>query len=285
MKQIKFALFLVLFLIIILSHHKPNTILSQGTNRTYTTGIVIQNLTIFDSNVRLDFHRASPLLPGKAEFSVVTSIPGSSSITYAPLPTQVSNGFAGSLIVFSERDVGMIVNTASPNLAADFGGGSYVGSKVGSTRVFIPIIFKNYSEFTTFFYVQNIGRRPTIITITYSNNTTESTILAPNETRKFDQSNNNNLPTGFNGSAKITSSATDIVVNVTQVKVTTLGSILSYNGAIGTAYNPVFPIVQANNSNYFTGINIYNTGSSDTSITVRVSVQGVTAEGNKRGAG
>jgi hypothetical protein len=96
---------------------------------------------------------------------------------------------------------------------------------------------------------------------------TQPTTIPAGSSRSFDQSQNASLPNGFNGSATITSNQ-PVVAAVVQVGPTTM---LSYGSFTKSSKNPVFPLVQANNFGYITGISVQNNSSSASTVTVSYS--------------
>jgi hypothetical protein len=245
------------------------------TQRTYTTGLKVQNLSSSTANITLNFYSEGS---STAAASVPDTIPANSSKTYAPLPTQVPTGFKGSAIISSDQPVAAVVNIASPNLAADFGGGSYVGFTVGARKFFVPLVFREYFRFSSFFSVQNIGDSPTSVTVTYVGtnnagavNTSQTQTIQPNTSFEFNQDSFTALGTGFTGAATIESTTEDVVAAVMQVS---NGQILGYGGFAAGSTLPVMPTVQANRFGYFTGINVQNVGTAATDVTITYTPSG-----------
>ena len=83
-----------------------------------------------------------------------------------------------------------------------------------------------------------------------------------NQAKTFDQSAENHSQTVF--AAKLTSDQ-PIVVTVMEVCPTML---FGYNGFTTSVPNPVMPLVQANNYGYTSGVQIQNTGTQSTNVTV-----------------
>lgn len=237
---------------------------AQAQSISFSSGIQIQNLSSTQANISIAFY---PLRGTSASASVDATVPANGQQVYATLPSAVAAGFDGSAVISSDQRIAAIANIVSPDLSLTFGGGSYIGVTEGSTSVSLPLLFRGVAGFNTFFNVQNVGQTATNVTVTYANGTTESfNNLAPGASVRFDQAANTNLPAGFVGAATVASSASDIAAVVTQVGPSTM---LVYNGfsTTGTA-NPVFPLVNANNSGFITGISIQNTGTAATDVTV-----------------
>jgi hypothetical protein len=95
--------------------------------------------------------------------------------------------------------------------------------------------------------------------------------VAPGAAKRFDVGANASLPSGFNGSVTITSSASDIAAVATHVGPTT---VLIYNGFAAGTTNPVFPLVQNNNFGYQSGIALQNRGAAPTTVTMTYQASG-----------
>ncbi|NWF79626.1 MAG: hypothetical protein HXY37_06185 [Chloroflexi bacterium] len=237
---------------------------AQAQTIPFSSGIQVQNLSSTGANISIAFY---PLRGTAASASVDATIPANGQVVYATLPSAVAAGFDGSAVISSDQRIAAIANIVSPDLSLTFGGEAYIGVTQGSSTVSLPLLFKGVSGFNTFFNVQNVGQTATNVTVTYTNGATESfNNLAPGASVRFDQATNTNLPAGFVGAATVTSSASDIAAVVTQVGPTTM---LIYNGfSTSGSTAPVFPLVNANNAGFITGISIQNTGSAATDVTV-----------------
>ncbi len=244
-----------------------------GTALPFTTGIQVQNLASVQATVSFAFYaeqgtNAVGTIPNQ-------TIPANSSITYAQLPSgSVNPGFRGSAVISSDQRIAAIVNVVSPDVSnISFGGEAYIGVTGGSTTASLPLLFKNFFGFNTFFNVQNVSQTPANVTVRFLGESGTGTAvdvtktfsnLQPNASVRFDQQTEADLPTGFNGSATITSN-TDIAAVATQVGPTTL---LIYNGFSEGSTRPIFPLVNTNNFGFTTGIALQNRGTTATNVTV-----------------
>lgn len=243
---------------------------ASAQTRPFSTGFQVQNLSGTTANVSISFYpenNGTPLPP----VAVTPPVPPNGSTTYATLPSAVSAGFTGSAVISSDQKVAAIVNVVSPDLSLSFGGASYVGFSGGSKSVSLPIMFKNYFGFNTFFNVQNVSTtNATNVVVTYSGGGLASPLAMPalsipaGAARRVDQATVAGLPASFSGSAVVTSDQ-DIAASVVQVGPTTM---LSYNGFNAGSNDLVFPLVNANNGGFVTGINIQNVGTAATAVTV-----------------
>lgn len=250
---------------------------AQAQSFTFSSSFQVQNLSSTGANISISFYK---LNEANAQTSVSDTIPGSGQKTYATLPSQVEAGFDGSAVIASDQRVAAIVNVNSPDLSLSFGGEAYVGVTEGSNSVSLPLLFKGSFGFNSFFNVQNVGQTATQVTVTYSGGGLSSPVVVPAVTvnpgsaARFDVGGNANLPPGFNGSATITSTASDIAAVATHVGPTT---VLIYNGFASGTTNPVFPLVNSNNFGYLTGIALQNRGAQASNVTVTYTANGATA--------
>lgn len=229
----------------------------------FASGFQVQNLASVGATISMAFYAE-----GTATTPVATvndTITANGQKTYATLPSQVAAGFKGSAVISSDQKIAAIVNLVSPSLSSLSLGSSYVGVTSGSRTAALPLLFKNFFGFNTFFSVQNVGQASTTITITYSNGQTDTATIPPGGSARFDQNTSAKLTNGFNGSAVITSSASDIAAVVTQYDDSTS---LTYNGFAAGTTNPYFPLVNANNFGFITGIPIQNLGNAASDVTV-----------------
>ena len=260
MKVIRYAMLVALIAVAFAVSGSTNS--ARAQSRTFSTGFQIQNLSSSVAHVTISFYpegSGTPLAP------VSTTINPNSSTTYATLPSAVTAGFSGAAVISADQKVAAIVNVVSPDLSLSFGGAAYSGFTAGSHTASLPVIFKNYFSFNTFFNVQNVSSSPASVTVTYSNGATEGPFtIQPGSARRYDQSTNGGLPNNFFGSASVSSNQ-DIAATLIEVGPTTL---LGYNGFTGGSTNPVFPLVNANNFGFQTGIGIQNIGGSPATVTV-----------------
>lgn len=222
----------------------------QNLESTATSSLVI---TFYDSLSNATFSYPDP-----------TPLPGNGSRTYCPLPNVVPTGFSGSAAIAADKQLAAITNIYS--LEGNQYYASYTGFRAGSASVLLPLLMKNNSGYSTWFHVQNTGNAATNITVNYSDGTVASyNNLAPGQAHKFDQLTEPHA-NGWVGSATVTASdGQTIVATVVEVGPTTL---FGYDSFTGGSTNPVMPLVNANNSGYVTGIQIYNSGSQGTDVTV-----------------
>lgn len=227
---------------------------------TYSSGFQVQNLSAAIANIQIKYIDQA----GTVVNSTSTTIPANSSITKFPI--DAPSPFNGSVIIESDQQVVAIVNTVGD-------GGAYFASTTGfssgSTSINLPLLMKGNSGFDTWFNVQNTGSASTDVTVTYSNATTETATIAPGAAKTFDQATNAALPAGFVGSATVTSTGgQQIVASAMQVGTGSTKAMLGYNSFSSGSQEIKAPLVMANNSGFFTGIQVMNVGSAPTDVTI-----------------
>jgi hypothetical protein len=222
---------------------------------SYLSGIQVQNLAAVDANVQLSYYNQDGTLDGSA---VAAIIPASGSLTF--FPVDASDGFDGSVVISADQPVAAI-----SNILGDLGAAaaSYVGSGAGSTSVNLPLLFKGNAGFDTWFNVQNTGTADATVDVAYSDGTLVSdVVIAPGAAHTFDQATETHSAAIFSG---VVTSDQPVAVAVIQESVDVM---FAYTGFTSGTPNPVMPLINANNSGYITGVQIQNTGGTDTDVTV-----------------
>ena len=251
----KKTLALVLLLVLV------GSVVVSGQGITYDTGFQVQNLGTAQANITITYYNQD----GSVAASVADTIAAGGSNKYYPL-TAVPDGFNGSVVITSDQPVAAIANELG-NAGAY--GASYAGFSAGATAVNLPLVMRANGGFDTWFNVQNAGTADANVTVTYTpgahgSGYTEMATIKPGAAHTFDQAGLTALGTKFVGSASVTSDQ-PIVATCNQVGPTTL---LAYDGFTGGSTMPSFPLVNANNAGYITGIQIMNIGTMNTNVTV-----------------
>jgi len=244
---------LCLVLLIVVATILATSVGASAMAFTYTSGFQVQNLSSSTASVTITFYNAD----GSTESTVNDTISASGSKTYFPLG--VSEGFNGAVVISSDQQVAAVVNVHGDNMVAN---ASYDGVTSGSLTVSLPLLMKDNSGYNSWYRVLNVGTSAANVDVSYSDGTTSSAIIQANGQATFDQATETHSAKVF--SATITSDQ-EIAVVVMEESPTTM---FAYNGFTGGCTNPVMPLVNANNSGYTTGIQIQNTGSSATEVTV-----------------
>ncbi len=247
-------LLLIAMLLVVLA--VPMTV--AGQQITYNAGFQVQNLdTANPAAIEITFYNQDGTVA--AQLSSET-VPAGGSNTYFPL-TAVSEGFNGSVVISSDREVRAIANVLGNGL--DYGA-SYSGFTEGATTVYIPLLMKNNNGYSTWFNIQNTGSAPTAVTVNYSDGETASCNLQPGAACTLRQTDENHAD-GWVGSATVSTDGQPVAVAVMEVGPTTL---FAYSGFTGGSTEVVMPLINANNAGYITGVQIMNMGTVTTEVTL-----------------
>jgi len=227
-----------------------------GTKFVYVSGAQLANLEADPASVTLTAYNPDGNQAGTGTYT----IPGNGALTLFPL-AEVASGFRGSLVFSSDKNIGAIANV----LAEDFSAGaSYVGSSAGATEVQLPLLNKDNSGFDTWFSVQNASSSaPANVSIDYSDGTSAAAASIPaNSPKVYYQMLETHSAASFAG---LVTSDQPVVAAVIQENA---GIMFAYTAFTGGDTNPVFPLVNANNANYISGLQIQNAGTASTDVTV-----------------
>jgi hypothetical protein len=136
-------------------------------------------------------------------------------LTVAGLP----DNFVGSGIFTAS---GPIAVTAQEISAPRQTGMGYNAFNAGTTRISIPLVFKNSNAWDTGVQVQNLGAVPTSVLINYFSPlggllSSETQVAQPGDSVTFYQPSNASLPSGLVGSATVSSDGQPIVAITNEV--------------------------------------------------------------------
>ncbi|HJW29618.1 MAG TPA: hypothetical protein VJ508_10260, partial [Saprospiraceae bacterium] len=166
--------------------------------------------------------------------------------------------------------------------SSPFYGASTNGFTAGATKISLPLIVCNNAGFNTWFNVQNAGTGDAHITVTYipgangKSGVSEPGTIKPGAAKTFNQTagsstkNCNDLKDGsgkFVGSASITSDQ-PVVASVMFLGTGGIKTLQGYDGFSGGSASVNLPLIMANNSTYYTSINLQNGGTTTTTVTI-----------------
>lgn len=189
--------------------------------------------------------------------------------------SQLGSSFNGSVRIESPSDQNPIVSSA---MELEFGAGrvgasAFEGVGSGATKVYMPsALCQNYG-INTAYAVQNTSlTTATNVTVTYSNGASETKNILPGAKASF--LGCNKLPSGFLGSAVVTSDTTPIIA---VGKASGNGASTAFIGFASGSQKVALPYVRfANDYHFFTGymprtnIAIQNVGSSTITGDIKV---------------
>lgn len=256
MKKLLSVMFVLVFLL-----STGLTTVSAAAPVNYESSIQVRNLTSTNGTITLTFYDLSGNPVGTG---FIDPILANETKSYYQSTMPVDAGFQGSVVVSSDVPIAAMSNLTGLNgTGSRISFAAYGAFNQGSSSVSLPTLMKDNYGYNTFFYVQNTGTVNTDVAIAYSDGTTASiTGLKPNQSALVDQKNETHAVKVF--AANLTATASDIAVTVAEAG----NTLFAYDGFAGGSTNPIMPLVNQNNYGYFTGIQIQNTGSVDTVITV-----------------
>lgn len=228
---------------------------AQAGQFSYSSSINLMNLEDAIAQITVTYYNQD----GTVDKTVTDNIPNLAPKVYNPIGA--SDGFNGSVVISSDRQVASISNIEGDNYKA---AASYVAQSAGSLSVNIPLLMKNNNGYNTWFNIQNTGTTNATVTVDYSEGTDPAAVtIAPGAAKTFDQALETHASKTFGA---IVGSNQPIVATVIIENPTIMSA---YNGFVTAgSTNPVIPLVNENNSGYKTGITFLNTGAVDSIITV-----------------
>src|SRR5450756_1497465 len=247
----------------------------------YVTAATIQNTGSAAAIVRIAYfdQNGAPVGTGDS----ISSLPVNASWTVRQdngnsFPIRGGNAAqAGSAVVYSSQPIASFVNEFAPGNVGD--ATSYSGVQVPSgvgTTLYAPTIVNNaYGGYTTGIGLLNQGSSPTNVTITYRDGggavvkTQTVTALAARAYRGLYSGDAVlGLPSGFAGTATITSSAGQPLGAI--VNETGPGAQFSSYDAVPSGSTTLYAPAALNNAfgGYYTGMGIQNTTGSASTVTI-----------------
>lgn len=225
----------------------------------YETCFQVQNLDVTDGTLLIQYF---PQDANQAPISPATSPTISASGSYTACPITPSSGFNGSAVISSDVPIAAIVNVT--------GGGwgkydaSYDGFSTGALTVNLPLLFKNSYQYNTWFNIQNAGGSSTAhVKLTYSTGLEVNYTIEPNRAITVKQVDEAGLGNGV-FAATVTSDQPIVVAAMEEGPTMLFG----YDGFPDASLFPVMPLVQENHYGYTSGVQLQNTGTVPTTVTV-----------------
>lgn len=260
--------------------------LAQGpAGIVWSSAYQIQNLDPELAAVHIDYYAqgTTDVYSGDVE------VPGSGSLTIFPFVlndnTTGPGTFNGSAVLSSDKAIAAILNTQTGAGSSSFYGASTQGFSSGANEINLPLIACNNGGFDTWFNIQNVGTGEASVTVTYvpglfgNTGVTDQVGIDPMRAKTFDQRLGSTTGTKtcaqladttsgrFVGGATITSNE-PVVATVMFLGTGSMKAMQGYNGFTSgdTAIN--LPLIMANNSGYYTSIQIQNTGTGTADVVV-----------------
>ncbi len=271
---------------IYLGTDQPNDFLTfplvyrNHTSGKWNSELIIQNATDTAQKVTLKLYTSGSATPSVTKNQ---NIPGNASFSFNISQSEFANfGPFGSATVQGEGALaGVAISIRNPGTGA-------VNNIETSYRAFppaasgkevvLPLVYKNYNNWTSGINVVNTGGSQTKVSIKYENANpsvsggpwTDSITVPANSMGVFYTPDNGKLPNNFYGSATLTSNNNDILVVAASQRYPSSGAQgVAYEGSLPTDASACvsLPVVH-NRDSWKTGINILNTGNQKANITV-----------------
>lgn len=257
---------MLIVLVVVLALILGASYATAAPSLNYTSCFQVQNLDASNAaTIVVQYYEQGNSTPT----SVNDTIPANSSVTYCPL-SDVSSGFNGSVVISSDREVAAIANVSGSNGGDPSGfttyNASYAGFSSGALEVNLPLLFDDNYGFDTRFNVQNTGTGNATVNVAYSDGSSAGPVtIGPGQAHTFDQAAETHSQAVFAGTV---TSDEPIVATVLEIGPTGTPMLFGYNGFVEGSTEPVMPLVQANNYGFTTGIQIQNTGASNSTVEV-----------------
>jgi hypothetical protein len=230
---------------------------------SYESSVNVTNVSDTGGPINLVFYNPD----GTVAANIPDTINAYETKVYTSFPG-IASGFSGSMIIESSvplASMGMVIGKNSAVQAVGYA--SYIGTSVGSTTVYLPLLMSNNYGFHTFFHIQNTSSGDVNVNINYSDGVTGPVVngLKPGASFKVD----NRLEPGhvmdFTGIVQATG---PVAVAVVEYNAGSGNQLYSYNGFNSGTTNPIFPMINENNYGYWTSANIQNVGTTTTTVTL-----------------
>lgn len=281
MSHRKFALVAVVALLLVLV--VPVAVFGQGP--TYSSAYQVQNLEGETATVQVQYYNKSGAMSAQGSFT----IDGNKSKTVFPFVsgdgiTTDPGSFDGSAVLSSDRQIAAILNTQTSS--SPFYGASTAGFSAGSTELSLPLIACNNSGFDTWFNIQAVGTGAAEVRVDYipgssgASGQFDTATIPQFAAKTFNQANGSTTGTKtcaelgpkFVGSAKVTSTnGQPIVASAMFLGTGNFKTLQGYNGFTSGSTAVNLPLIMANNSSFYTAIQIQNAGANNANITVNFS--------------
>jgi len=244
---------------------------------TFNSELILQNTSSTEADVTVNFFLQST--GASAGAPLVDTIPPMGSMVFSlqdlpSVPSGKINGLISAHVESSQPIVG-VGDIWSPRVNGIFS--NYNPFINGTTdELFMPALYKYYYNFVSALTVQNIDEVENAdIKVTYSNGTTRTATLSPNQSIEYFQPNDPNLPSGKTSgvfSAKVESLNNVPIVAFVTVEDIRKGLLGSYNAAVNATTQVNCSLIYQDYFDWFNATTVQNVGTAPTDITIKYSV-------------
>lgn len=233
---------------------------AQGPNEpgpgTWNSAFTIQNLGSVQANVVADIYDEA----GNVVYTKNMTIPpGQGDFTYVGNLNIPEGRY--SVVISSDQPVVAVTNLSSENPVTAGAYGGFTGDQVATT-LYAPGVYKEYYGFGSNIVVQNAGTADANVQIQYLDASgsvvdTESGTIKPGASKTFNQAANANLPSGFIGSAVISSTNDqNLAAEVNVWSSSGLGLFSNYNAFSSGSTVAYTPVLMNNYYNFITALTV-----------------------------
>jgi hypothetical protein len=269
MKLLRYIALLSVFLVAVVA------IGSAGAQGVWTTGIDIQSLDGSAGNVVVEFYDTG----GNPSGQLIDSISAFGSLSFY-LPSEPAPSTPGEYSAVVSADVEIAATVSLQNY--DLGGADiYLGTGVPENNLTFPLVYRNHTsgKWNSKLTVQNTSDTAQDVTLnlyTSGESTADvtKTVNVPgNASYTFDISQNEYAAFGPFGSGTISSGSpvAGVAISIRNPGTGKINVIESSYRAFGSAQfgqNITLPLVYKNYNLWTSGINIVNTGGTETEVTI-----------------
>ena len=258
----------------------------QRGNSGYATFVAVQNAGTTAATVHVTY---APLAgSGTASTEDATIAPNASRVFDQEGNNALGVKFIGSATIESTNGQPLVATVVQLGKGSTKTQLTYDAFTAGSPSVLLPLIFANNSGFFTGLSVQNAGAAATEVTVTYTANgatgaglcatpPASKATVAPGASLVVLNNDPTLAPSGckYIGGATVTNSTNQPLVGIVN-QLRSAGA--SSSGSAYEGFNPAAatklvsaPLVQANNSGFYSAMQVQNTAATPTQITIKYS--------------
>ncbi len=238
----------------------------------WSSRITIQNTTANSITGTVVFYNSDSTVRDTDEFSLNGN--GSTTLTQINDP-ELQDGWLGAAIVNASGNVAVIVDVMSADGRIE----TYNGFTSGSTKMYLPTLLINFGAngWNTSFQVFNVGGASATVTMTYYTSgiatpakVVTATLPSYQSINRYQPSVDSDLGATWIGSVVIESTQPIVAVGTQSSGAAGKRLASAYNGFARGEKRAVLPTILRyfGGSNFITGFQIMNVGSSDADVTV-----------------
>jgi len=260
----KKVLFFSVLILLVFSTFQP---VSAQIPASYQSTVIVTNVTNGEGNIFFDFFDSNGEKLDSKYSDTIGAFETKTITTFGAL----SKGFSGSSRISSDvplATMSTIQGKNSSSTTINYAG--YIGTTIGSDKVYLPLLMKDNYGYNSYFFIQNIENEAVTVEITYSDGTNRTETILPQASMKIDNRLETHNALHFSATLTVTEPVGGrITAAVVEYSTGQQGNQLyAYGGFIEGSTKPIFPMINENNYGYWTSANIQNIGVAETVVTV-----------------